>query len=213
MNHVVWDWNGTLLDDLHLVIEAVNGGIAGFGLASITRDDYRNHYTRPVRVFYDRLFGRPVADEEWRQLNDSYHDRYRDLLSGVTLREDALEALRCAKNHGMTQSLLSMYAHQELVPLVDRFSIGFYFQRVDGLIALAGDTKARYLEEHLGAIGADPRTTLVVGDTPDDAVAAAAVGASCVLIDVGSHHRRDLELLGVPIVETLVEAIGLSANR
>jgi phosphoglycolate phosphatase-like HAD superfamily hydrolase len=32
IRHVVWDWNGTLFDDFHVVVEAVNAGIEPLGL-------------------------------------------------------------------------------------------------------------------------------------------------------------------------------------
>ena len=62
MRHVIWDWNGTLVDDLPIVVDAVNASLAGIGAGPIVADDYRDHYTRPVRVFYDRLLGRAVTD-------------------------------------------------------------------------------------------------------------------------------------------------------
>src|SRR5918994_175906 len=74
--HLVWDWNGTLLDDLGIVVEAVNHSTAAFGLNPITANDYRDHYTRPVRDFYDRLFGRTIDDDGWLLLNYGYHDTY-----------------------------------------------------------------------------------------------------------------------------------------
>ena len=63
MAHVVWDWNGTLLDDLEIVVEAVNSSLALFDAAPITADGYRDLYTRPVKLFYDRLLGRARSDQ------------------------------------------------------------------------------------------------------------------------------------------------------
>ena len=76
IRHVVWDWNGTLFDDFHLVIEAVNAGIAPIGIGPITADDYRTHYTRPVKLFYERLAGRPISEAEWRDLDGRFHGAY-----------------------------------------------------------------------------------------------------------------------------------------
>ena len=49
--HVVWDWNGTLLDDLPIVLASVNVGIEPYRSTPVTLDDYRTHYTRPVKRF------------------------------------------------------------------------------------------------------------------------------------------------------------------
>lgn len=211
VRHVVWDWNGTLFDDLHIVLDAVNVGLASVEQGPISLDDYRDHYTRPVRTFYERLLGRGVPSGEWEDLDRRFHDGYRELLARASLTADAAEALEAVRSRGISQSLLSMFPHEELVPLVGRLGIAGYFDRIDGLRGVAGDPKAAYLEEHLRGLIAevDPAEVLVVGDTVDDAVAAAHVGARCVLYDNGSHHRSALDDLGVPVAVSLVGALRL----
>jgi phosphoglycolate phosphatase-like HAD superfamily hydrolase len=209
IRHVVWDWNGTLFDDLHIVLEAVNAGISEFGVGPITLDDYRDHYTRPVRVFYDRLFGREIEELEWKTLDARFHDGYRELLAHARPHCDALAALEAVRSRGLPQSLLSMFPHTELVPLVDKLGLTPFFDRIDGLRGTPGDSKALYLEEHFRKLiaGERPETVLVIGDTPDDALAAGHVGARCVLYHNGAHHYEELEALGVPVVESLIEAV------
>jgi phosphoglycolate phosphatase-like HAD superfamily hydrolase len=209
MERVVWDWNGTLFDDLHVVIAAVNQGIGSLGREPITLDDYRDHYTRPVKVFYDRLFERSISEDEWRTLDQRFHDGYRQLLTGASLRADALAALEYVSGRRIRQSLLSMFPHEELVPLVERLGVAGFFERIDGLVGEPGGAKATYLKSHLGLLigDTDPRRVLVVGDTPDDAIAAAHVGAQCVLVESGGHHRPELESLGVRVVGSLLEAV------
>lgn len=209
MRHVVWDWNGTLFDDLPIVLQAVNRGLEPLTGRRVTTDDYRNHYTRPVKRFYDAFLGRELGPDEWEELDRRFHDGYRALLDHARLTTDARQALDSLASKGVTQSLLSMFPHSELVPLVERLGISGYFDRIDGLRGPPGDAKAAYFEAHLRLLilGEDPESVLVVGDTPDDAVAAAHVGARCVLVDNGSHHRDALEAMGVRVVHTLVEAI------
>jgi phosphoglycolate phosphatase-like HAD superfamily hydrolase len=213
MRHVVWDWNGTLFDDLHIVLEAVNRGLEPLTDRRVTLDDYRNHYTRPVKRFYDSLLGRELDPDEWEELDRRFHDGYRELLHHARLTADAHHALESVAAVGATQSLLSMFPHDELVPLVERMGIAGYFDRIDGLAGTPGAAKADYLERHLRRLiqGVDPTSVLVIGDTPDDAVAAAHVGARCVLVDNGSHHRHALSVPGVVVVDTLAEAVACLA--
>jgi phosphoglycolate phosphatase-like HAD superfamily hydrolase len=207
--HVVWDWNGTLFDDLQVVVESVSAGIAEFGRGPIDLDDYRDHYTRPVHLFYEGIFDRTLQVEEWQRLDTVFHDAYRQLLDRVTLTADAEDALTHVAEGGHTQSLLSMFPHAELLPLVDKMGIASYFDRIDGLEGSPGEPKASYLESHLRELtkGEAPASVLVIGDTPDDALAAAHVGARCVIYDSGAHHRSDLDALGVPVAASLVEAV------
>ena len=211
--HIVWDWNGTLFDDLEVVVRSVNHGLAGFGAVPIDLDGYRSHYTRPVKLFYDRLIGREITPEEWIIVDGVFHDAYRSALDEARMTTDASEALAAVASGGHTQSLLSMFPHQELIPLVERIGIAGFFDRIDGLRSGSpGDLKASYLEIHLRnlIVGEDPRSVVVIGDTPDDAIAASHVGARAILYDGGSHHRSDLEATGAEVASTLMAAVEMA---
>lgn len=214
MRHVVWDWNGTLLADQQVVLHALNHLLGAFGLPPTTMDTYQRLYTRPVRLFYERLFERPIDDATWARIDDVFHDAYHHALEQAALADDAHVALDLVTASGRTQSLLSMARHDQLTPLVQRFGIHDRFVRVDGLRGPGGGPKAGELEAHLRALvdvaGDDPRDHLVIGDATDDAVAAAHVGARCVLYDGGSHPREELERMGVPVVASLVEALDVA---
>ena len=213
--HIVWDWNGTLFDDLDVVVQSVNHGLEGFGAKPIDLDAYRSHYTRPVKLFYDRLIGRVISPDEWIAVDRVFHDAYRAALDQARLTADAAQALTTVASGGHTQSLLSMFPHLDLVPLVERLGISEFFDRIDGLSeGNPGDLKAEYLERHLlGLIATeDPRFVVVIGDTPDDAIAASHVGARPILYDGGSHHRSDLEATGAVVASTLVGAVSLALD-
>ena len=207
VRHVVWDWNGTLFDDHVAVVAAVNDALALLGLRAIDADTYRTHYTRPVERFYEQVAGRPIAPEEWLALDEAYHHSYHAWLERLGLASDAAAALAAAEAAGLTQSLLSMWRHQQLVPLVERLGIGPFFVRVDGLRRPGGGGKAEHLVAHLAALRVEPSAVVLVGDSLDDLAAAQAVGAGCVLYDGGSHHRHALEATGVPVVDTLTAAL------
>jgi phosphoglycolate phosphatase-like HAD superfamily hydrolase len=213
VRHIVWDWNGTLLDDLAVVVAAVNDTLATIDRHPITIEEYGTHYTRPVLLFYERLLGRSIPEPEWLSFDQGFHDSYRRRVETATLATDARAAIAAAHQAGLTQSLLSMYWHDELVPQVERFGIHEFLIRVDGLRGNPGDRKQAYLEEHLRAvqrvlsnrIGANE--ILVIGDALDDAAAAAALGLNCVLYDGGAHPVLQLAAAGVPVVPSLMEAL------
>jgi phosphoglycolate phosphatase-like HAD superfamily hydrolase len=205
--HVVWDWNGTLFDDHVAVVAAVNDALARLGLPAIDADGYRTHFTRPVERFYEQVAGRAISAEEWRLLDQGYHDGYLARLERVALAPDARAALTAAQAAGLTQSLLSMWRHHDLVRLVERLGIGHCFVRVDGLHRSDGGGKAEHLVAHLAALRLAPEAVVLVGDSLDDLAAARAVGAGCVLYDGGSHHRDALEATGVPVVDSLTAAL------
>ncbi|MFP4636050.1 MAG: HAD family hydrolase [Nitriliruptoraceae bacterium] len=211
MRHVVWDWNGTLLDDQPLVIEGLNAALAAVGQPPIDLATYQRLYTRPVQVFYERLLGRPISPGEWETIDARFHTGYHAALDRAELTDDAHVALDAVVRGGDSQSLLSMFPHDQLLPLVERFGLDARFVVVDGLRGDGGGVKAPHLRRHLDRVAAalsDPADEVVViGDALDDAAAAAQVGVACVLYDGGSHPRGELEQTGVPVVDSLSAAV------
>ncbi|MGD9485265.1 HAD family hydrolase [Streptomyces sp. TRM70308] len=207
--HIVWDWNGTLLHDIHAVIEATNLTFAEVGLAPITLERYRELYCVPVPRFYEKLTGALPTDEEFARLNELFHRHYFDRADTVALTLGAAELLAARAAAGATQSLCSLAPHEHLLPLVRRHGIEGHFVRVDGLATpLDGRGKAAHMARHLTSLtDVDPARTVVIGDAVDDARAAAHVGAHAVLYTGGSHSRRSLEAAGVPVVDTLADAV------
>lgn len=212
VRHVVWDWNGTLLEDLPLVVESVNVALTEHGLPSITIADYTASYTRPVRRFYEVLLGREVSADEWVRIDTVFHDTYATaVVERATLMDGAREALAAVDASHASQSLLSMYPHHLLLPLVDHFGLDSHFEVVHGLVGAGGGPKLPHLERHLEEMlhlhGDDPTRVLVVGDAIDDALAAQHLGSRAVLLASGSHPRAELEATGAPVVDSLSEAL------
>jgi phosphoglycolate phosphatase-like HAD superfamily hydrolase len=153
--------------------------------------------------------GRLPSDDEWVAMDEAFHRHYSEHRIGCGLTDGVDELLREWRLAGHSQSLLSMYVHEQLIPVVRGYGIEGHFIRVDGRTGPSGGTKALHMERHLAALGgvAAPDRTVVIGDAVDDAAAAAHVGARTVLYTGGSHSRASLESVGVPVVDSLAEAV------
>jgi phosphoglycolate phosphatase-like HAD superfamily hydrolase len=207
--HLVWDWNGTLLDDLALVVAATNASLAAVGGPAVTAEEHRRDFRRPVSQYYAGVLGRVIDDEEFARLDKVFHISYADGLLSCALSAGAVAALRSWTG---TQSLLSMWFHEELVPTVARYRLEPYFARVDGLRAtIGGGFKAPHLVAHLAALGLAGPDCVLIGDSVDDAVAAREVGARCVLYSGGFTAAEKLRATDLPVATTLAEAVRLAA--
>jgi phosphoglycolate phosphatase-like HAD superfamily hydrolase len=205
--HLVWDWNGTLFHDMDAVIEATNASFAELGLPPITLDRYRELYCVPVPRFYERLIGRLPTASEWAVMDAAFHRHYWTLAERCCLAEGAAELLAARRTAGGTQSLCSLAPHDRLLPIVTAHGITEHFLRVDGRTGPSGEGKAAQMARHLTALGVEPDRVVVIGDALDDAAAAAHVGAYAVLYTGGSNSRTSLETAGVPVVDSLAEAV------
>ena len=210
MTHLVWDWNGTLLDDLALVVAATNASLTSAGGAPTTAEEHRRDFRRPVVDYYAQTLGRTLTGEDFARLDEVFHRAYAQGMGDCALAADALSALGSWRG---SQSLLSMWFHTELVPAVERYGLSGYFNRVDGLReARGGGYKAPHLAAHLAALGLAGSDCVLIGDSLDDAEAAASVGAGCVLYAGGFTDLARLNAVGVPVAATLTEAVALATG-
>jgi phosphoglycolate phosphatase-like HAD superfamily hydrolase len=210
--HLVWDWNGTLLADLPLIVTATNAVLATLGGPEITVEHHRLRFRRPIAEYYGEVLGRLVGADEFAQLNAVFHDAYEAGLPACRLADEAVAALG---TWGGSQSLLSMWFHADLVPAVDRYGLTSHFVRVDGRLPQdfgAGDHKHPYLADHLAALQLKGEDVVLIGDTVDDAEAAAAAGARCVLYSGGHTGPELLRATGVPVTGSLLEAVTLAGT-
>jgi phosphoglycolate phosphatase-like HAD superfamily hydrolase len=209
IRHVVWDWNGTILDDNHAVLAAVNAVCTAYRREMITMDEWRLIFRRPLLDCYADLLKRPLTEVEFARIDQVYHDAYRPLIPTCGLTAGVPAELHRWRDAGGGQSLLSMWFHDELVPLVTEFGLHGLFSRIDGLrtdIGGAG-SKAQHLIDHIATQNLDPHDVLVIGDVRDDAVAAEQAGARCVLVTTGIESRAMLRASGAPVVDTIAEAL------
>ncbi|WP_328687952.1 HAD hydrolase-like protein [Streptomyces caniferus] len=211
--HIVWDWNGTLFHDIDAVIGATNSAFAEIGLEPITLETYRDLYCVPVPRFYERLMGRLPTDAEWLVMDEAFHRHYSTHRLGCELAAGVDLLLEGWQSAGRSQSILSMYGHDELLPIVRDFGIESRFVLVEGRTGPSGGTKSAHMARHLAAMeSVDPRRTVVIGDAADDALAARDAGAHAVLYTGGSHSRASLMVAGVPVVDTLAEAVEMAGD-
>ncbi len=206
--HLVWDWNGTLLDDLSLVVSSTNHAFATVGGRAVDADEHRTRFRRPVAEFYAEILERAVDEEEFGELDRIFHDAYRVGLTTMSLAADAMTAIRSWPG---SQSLLSMWFHEELVPAVETYGLAGVFARVDGRrTEVGGDLKAGHLARHLAELGVPGEQVVLIGDSLDDAEAAYSVGGRAVLYTGGFTAPARLRASGRPVADTLVEAVEIA---
>ena len=206
LRHVIWDFNGTLLDDVDCCVATVNQLMHERGLGQISRATYLERFRFPVSDFYADL-GFDVAREDFDALSATYIEGYVGRLHQATPHAGAHDALHALGDRGLGQSVLSAMEAQLLSELLDRYEISRHLTHVRGLdhrhatskVAL-GVSLAQTLDEH-------PEEVLLVGDTLHDAEAAAAIGCHCLLFEGGHQTRERLAASGLPLVQSLGEVV------
>jgi phosphoglycolate phosphatase-like HAD superfamily hydrolase len=207
--HLVWDWNGTVLDDFAIILRSTNDSFRDAGLPLITAEQYRTQIKLPIRSFYADILGHEPTDEEWEFLDHTFHTYYVRYEKEAQLSTGLPDLFRDWAGKGHSQSLLSMYHDDKLVPVVEHHGISRHFALVQGTTLPRPERKGVHLADHLKRLGVDPARAVLIGDSPDDAHAAESVGARAVLYSGGFAAVASLKAAGAPIANTLAEAVAL----
>ena len=203
--HIIWDWNGTLLDDVDIVIDAMNNLLRRRGLPPLNRKSYKHIFTFPVKDYYARL-GFDFLNEPYEKLADEFtaeifSNKYCYKLFPEV--EGILEKVHCL---GMSQSILSASLQDKLTEMVDTFGIGRYFEAVNGLSNHYAQSKIEAGKQCLSTLEIKMDEVILIGDTTHDFEAAAALGCDCLLIANGHQSYTRLKPLKAGLVNSLSEA-------
>ena len=201
--HIIWDWNGTLSDDVQAAVNAVNMLLRERGLPTVDVARHRATFGFPVRDYYVAL-GFKLENEDWelmaRQFNDAFHsDPTAHLFRGT------VETLTRLADAGITMSILSACEQSILDESVARAGIRQFFVAVSGLRHRSADSKIETARKHFAMLGLSPETTRMIGDTTHDKEVADAMACACLLISAGYQSRTRLLATGAPVLNDIAE--------
>jgi phosphoglycolate phosphatase len=198
---VMWDWNGTLLDDVRANFAIVNALLERRSLPAIPFETYRRFFRMPIRDFYADI-GFSFEREPFESVAAEYYRRYREAFPQAALTEGAVEALGFFASRGVAQYVVSASHQKDLDEQVRLRGIEKYFERIvgnDDYAVVSKVAKAVALRESLGRVG----RILFVGDMSHDFEVARAIGADCALYANG--HQAIPESPDYARIERLVD--------
>ena len=189
--HIIWDWNGTLLNDVSLSIEVMNGLLREHGHPPIDRHCYQEIFDFPVRTYYERA-GFDFSRHSFEELGSRWIAAYEARRQECRLQPGARSILQRIQTVGLTQSILSAYPQNTLHEIVRHFGLETYFVRILGLDNIYAHSKVELGQEWIAELGVPGKEILLVGDTLHDLDVAQAIGVDCVLVACGHHPEARL---------------------
>ena len=190
LTSVIWDFNGTLIDDLDHVVRSVNVQLANRELQQLTRESYRSVFGFPVEDYYRRV-GFNLETESMADLSSEFFATYGPGLKNCHLHGGVIKTLQRFKSIKLRQFVLSAMEEEMLRSMIRHLGIDGYFDGVYGLAHLEGDSKLSRGRDLLRDFDIDPNAALLIGDTDHDAEVADALHLSAALVSRGhqSHER------------------------
>jgi len=204
IKHIIWDWNGTLFDDVDLCVENINWLLRKYNYEPITKERYKEIFTFPVIEYYRRA-GFDLDKLDFAKIGKEWMDRYEQKKYEAKLADGAEEILHFIACKGIQQSILSAYSEDTLNEIVERFGLKKFFTNIVGLDNIYAESKIDLGRRLIQKIDSESDEILLIGDTVHDFEVSQELGCKCILLSSGHQSRKELEKCGVNVVDELRE--------
>ena len=199
---IIWDFNGTLLDDMQICIDCMNIMLKERNLPALDLARYRDIFTFPVRDYYLTL-GFDFEKEPFEIPAHQFIDLYRENLHSAPLQADAVDILDYFRSRRVQQVILSAMEQEFLEDTLKSKGILEYFDKVAGIKNHLGEGKLEMAKELVESLGNKPGELRLIGDTEHDFEVAAGSGIPCILIAHGHQSFKRLSRLDCLVLENM----------
>jgi len=201
--HVIWDWNGTLLDDVAWCMTSINVMLKKRGLPTLDSvDAYHRVFGFPVIDYYRRI-GFDFEKEPFEKLAVEYIELYHDNKSDASLFPEAKGILADFQNRGIHQIILSASEIKNLSSQMRPFEIDSFFDEVLGISDIFATSKIDLGKVYIKRT--QPKRALLIGDTIHDKEVADTLGVECILVANGHQSKNTLLSVNAVVVDSLAD--------
>jgi phosphoglycolate phosphatase len=203
--HILWDWNGTLLDDVWLCHEIAAHMLQSHREPLLTVEEYREVFGFPIKDYY-RKVGFNFEKAPFEHLAVEFISHYNRRVRECGLHGLARQTLADFQQLGIRQFILSAAQKDDLIEVVRHHALDRYFHDIEGLHNHEAETKVHLGHRLLDGHELETRDVVMLGDTLHDFEVAEALGIDCLLI--ASGHQSAERMARVVGAQHVVEHLG-----
>jgi phosphoglycolate phosphatase len=208
ITNIIWDWNGTLLNDVDICVDTMNSLLGKRQLPLMDLMKYRSVFDFPVIHYYE-LLGFDFDKEPYDDVAMEFINTYLQWLDSAELHSDVKTALAHFKNTDYKQSILSAMEQDTLNNSVSSKGISNYFTVIQGISDHYAHGKIGIAKEAIQKIGVNADEVILIGDTIHDHEVALEIGCECILVADGHQSPERLARTGRKVVNDLLELTSL----
>lgn len=201
--NLIFDWSGTLVDDMGPVIEATNTVLQKYHIPPYDREGFRRTFRLPYRDFYSEIIpGIPLSE-----LEAHFRPAFDNATSPVTVLPHAREKLQWATTRGLRLFVLTSMDPTAFARQLADLHMQHFFEHTYAGILDKRELIHHLIETHRLA----KHETAFIGDMTHDIETARHGGISSIAVLTGYHHPEVLAQarpdITVPDLGVLVEIL------
>src|SRR6056297_2472221 len=202
--YVLWDFNGTLINDVDACLQNMNNLLKKHGKKTIDLNTYRSVFTFPVIDYYKSV-GIIETDEAFEAIAHEWMNGYYAMEKHLKIFDNTIENLERVHQLGLQQGVLSASSTGQLKRLLDQFQLTPYMDHILGLDDIYAQGKVDIGLAFIRKHHLSPEKIVLIGDTLHDFEVASKMGIHCILFAGGHQRRGILSQTGCPVVEKIEE--------
>lgn len=207
--YIIWDWNGTLYNDVQICINSMNEllEMRGYDIV-LSPDKYREIFCFPVKTYYERV-GFNFSIHPFEVLAEEYIEIYSAKQKEALLFPNTNTVLDIISKSGMVQTVISACEKERLAQQINMFGIMKYFSCAIGTDDNFAVSKVELAKKWMRDNNINPDEVVFIGDTTHDYEVANAVGCDCILVCGGHQSDSVLSKTGAQLAEHIEKVISL----
>ena len=206
--HIVWDWNGTLVNDAELCVSIVNQILNDYGILPVNGAFYLDNFSFPVCEYYKSL-GLPSCGPEYQKISQRFIEEYRKNHHVCKLQQSSIKMLGYIQGCGISQSVLSAGNIADVLDFVNYHKLSDFFSIISGVYHTHATGKSDIALKHLNQIQVSTSKILLIGDTLHDFDIATDLKVDCILYSKGHNSENRLLEVSNLVINDLGELVGL----
>ncbi len=199
---IVWDWNGTLLDDAEVCLSTMNTMLEQRNLPTINLRIYKEVFNFPVMEYYEKI-GFDFQVESFEKLSLEFMDAYTASLSEAFIVPGAEQVLRILTSLRKENVIISAMRRDMLINSVKEKGIENYFKAIKGIHDIYAASKTSLALDYVKERNLSAEDILFIGDTIHDYEVATEIGSRCILIADGHQSEERLKATGAKVIPAL----------
>lgn len=206
IKYLIWDFNGTILNDLDLSIELLNEMLERQHKKPVSKATYLDIFGFPIKEYYIKA-GIDFSVESFESQAVYFIKRYQPSSFLSPLNDQVLETLKLLSEIGIKHILLSASEQVNLEAQIDHFNLREYFIKVLGTNNIHASGKVDRGIDYLNKHKINKADCLYIGDTTHDYEVAKKLGVKVVLYTGGHQSKKVLSACGVPLIDKIDDII------
>ena len=202
--HIIWDWNGTLLNDAWLFVDIMNGILKQHNMEMITIKKYRDIFGFPIQEYYKKL-GFKLGEKSFKKYSTEFISAYEKRRYEAKLYPMVKILLSKLSSKNIYHSILSASQQNLLNDLTNYYRVQKYFSYINGVNNFHANGKIDKGLKFIKKINLHPSEVILIGDTDHDFEVAQAMGIDCLLISHGHYAYSRLIKTGAFVIKNIEE--------